>query len=341
MPRGPSHSRSGGGGGFSSRGGSGGGGFSFGGFSSRRSSSGSYNGGSYHDRPRRPRGPRSFHWFGRTVVVSTGAQSLFSTLISILVIAIVACVVFGGTVTNSNLQAKEAKEAIEIYESDADWYAETIAGAEKNIDGDEYYLATATFNDVLIEYYNPDSNQTGYCEYMYFNGYDYYYIIYSYYNEVKGETMRGETYAMFTSTEVDALGGSFSVAYRQDKGKFYSVPVFYELEDNAEYLEAKQYYENKVDAKNNAIIILLIPIAVIALIVAILVWRFVVMVKKSKKDSELEQAKAEAEVAQAKAKAEIAEELAKNTNRTCAYCGAKVPDGDDCCPACGSRVYKE
>ena len=72
-------SRSGGsGGGFSF--GGGGGGFSFGGSrSSSRSSGGSYSsgshGGHYH---RRPRHPWHVPMFGRTVIVSTRAQSIFS-----------------------------------------------------------------------------------------------------------------------------------------------------------------------------------------------------------------------------------------------------------------------
>ena len=47
------------------------------------------------------------------------------------------------------------------------------------------------------------------------------------------------------------------------------------------------------------------------------------------------------DIAKTEAETKLATEQAKQINRTCDYCGASVPDGEDMCPACGSRYFKE
>ena len=114
--------RSGGsGGGFSFGGGggsrsSGGGGFSFGRSSS--SSSRSYDRhDDYYRRPPRPRRPWRVPMFGRTVIISTGARSIFSFLIVVFAIACFMTVIFGRFTAAYNTDIKEQKLIIAEYET--------------------------------------------------------------------------------------------------------------------------------------------------------------------------------------------------------------------------------
>ena len=95
------------------------------------------------------------------------------------------------------------------------------------------------------------------------------------------------------------------------------------------------YELNRLKSQRNSKIWIAIAFGTVDfLIVGGIVLYVVKKYKLAKKQTDAEVAKTEAET-------KLAEEQAKQTNRTCAYCGASVPDGDDCCPACGSRSFKE
>ena len=86
---------------------------------------------------------------------------------------------------------------------------------------------------------------------------------------------------------------------------------------------------------------IVIAFVVIGVVVLIAVLFFVKKYKQAKKDQAVKDAKDEAEIAEARANAELAEAKASQVGRKCKYCGADVPDGDDVCPACGSRQFEK
>ena len=340
-----------GGGGRSHGGGSGGGfgGISFGGGSRR--SSGGFNRRPRHDpyyddyhyhRPRR-RGPITFHMFGRPVVFTTGRQTLLIMVMLFLVAAILACV----SVTNTRSLYKgyisDNKELMKIIEKDAAHYTTIITEAAKNDPNDNYYLATASFENKVYNNSYGSSEKTGIFKYGYINGFQCYSITYEFTNEVTGATVRHETFPIYTSTDYGGLNGSLQVAYYYNPvtGEVDSIDRIYSLQKDKEYAEAKyeisKYEESLKNSTKYLVIAILVVVVLVGSIALVVIYTF----KKSKKEAELAQAKTEAEVAEAQAKAEVAKAELENKNRVCDYCGGDVPDGDDCCPACGSRIFKD
>ena len=189
MARGFSHSGrssgSRGGGGFSFGGGGGrsssGGGFSFG--SSRSSSSssshnygGSSYGGSHHHYHRRPRRPWHVPMFGRTVIISTRAQSLFSLFLIVFAAACFICYAFMGYFVSNNREIKYQKAEVARYEEYDLKYKDIIDKAIKNVDG--YYLQTVDVSDFSkIEYYDDDPTSPGFYETdIWYNHQQYYFL---------------------------------------------------------------------------------------------------------------------------------------------------------------------
>lgn len=333
MPTGPSHSH-GGGGSFSSGGGSGGG---FG------VSGGSFGGGTYIG----ARGPRPVHFFGRTLIIGHFSSVCLVFLIIFLCFSIFFCVHSVGRKGELQSTIAETEQMIKTYEDDAVYYADMIEKAGKE---EGYYTANAEFDFVWLD--SDDTfHKTGMFEYRYYNGLPYYYVAYSYNNpkmDMDHLKQYGETYTQFTSGELMAMlkdasqsKGEIKIVYHYDEadGKWYSINRDYELEENIEYLLAKQDLENAQSSLSTAHIPAIVAGVMIAVFVVLLVVLFIVIFKRSKKKQEIEDAKATAEIAEAKAREEASKEEIKSRNRICAYCGCAVPDGAKRCPSCGSSKF--
>lgn len=318
MPVGPSHSRA------SSGGGSGGGfGGGFGGPAPRPSRHHNEFGHRHVPHPRVPRPPRTYVFFGRPVVMSSGTRSgLGFAFLFFVIFAIIAVVMF----INVNNKSK----TIDVFEDDARFYEQMIERAEAGAEG--YYLADATFDDRINLYYNEDNPRTGAYEYLSVDGIPYYYVVFEYYNEVTEQVLTGETYTEFSSSQFSGLGGTIEVAYTLADGSWAVINTSYELENNQDYLSAKSSLSS---TRNIAIVITVIAVIVLAVLIFLVVRAF----KRSKKEQEVQDAKNQAEITEAQAKAQVALETAENTNRVCAYCGAPVPDGEIRCPSCGSTEF--
>lgn len=326
MPSGPSHSHSSGGGSHSSGGGS-------------HSSGGGWHGSNNGYGAPIVRNPWRWRFGGRTLIISTGKQNAFLALLSVLVLFIVCTVgcFIGRTAIKKDIVQYESQ--ICTYEEDAKWYENVISKAKNNETG--YYLATATFRKAQVLNYNEYNPQTGYYEYDEVNGTYYFYILYEYRNEVTSELVKAETYAQFTASQALGWNGEVAYAYSEEDGAWFSINTNYSLSKNMEYVNAKQDLSNaKQFVKSLLTIGIVLVVASVGVAVAfVLTTKHII--KKAKQEAETEKAKQEAEQAEANAKAEEAKAKADKINRTCAYCGCKVPDGEEKCPACGSRKFKK
>ncbi len=329
MPVGPSHSS------HSSGGGSHGGGFSGGG--------GGWSSGSrsYHPHPRHP---ITIHWFGRPVVFSTGVQN---TLVSLLVIFLFVAFfgVFSIIGYSVNIQEyNKNKQELAVFETDAVYYQNLISKAQASEEG--YFITSGTFEGRFYYSYDEDDFAgTGVFEYQVVNGVTYYFINYTYVND-KGQTLKGETYTQFSSSQARAMIlddiGTIEIAYTydSDEGGYVSINTSYSLEKNQDYnILKKEVEDNK--SSNVLLIIGIVLLVVAACIFVGLIFVIRNQIKKSKTQAQVDSAKAEAEIAESKANAEKAEAEANSKNRMCDYCGCSVPDGASKCPSCGSRMFKK
>ena len=340
-------------------GGGGGGGFSFGGggggFRAGFGSSGSsYNrGGSdynrSHSRPRGPRRPWRMHFFGRTVILAGPAQTLLSLLLGAFIFAIVFLVgIFGNLGTTKEYMA-ESEEMIAKYEEYDEVFSTIIKEAKKEVAGDGYYLTKGTFADRKFTSYGDDPTSTGYYLTDYYEKGEYYYFIV--YNmeyatddavgQSKTKPWNDSTFIEFTTYGVKDLSGEIEVAYTYIDGEVWAINTSYSLERNKDYQVEKDYLEDLTENKKSYTKMIVIAFVVIGVVVLIAVLFFVKKYKQAKKDQAVKDAKDEAEIAEARANAELAEAKASQVGRKCKYCGADVPDGDDVCPACGSRQFEK
>ena len=339
-------SSGGGGGGFSFGGGGGGfrAGFGSSGSSYNRSSSSSYRSG-----PRPPRRPWRMHFFGRTVILAGPAQTLLSLLLGVFILAIVF---FAGTIGNMNDNKKyinESKEMIAKYEEYDEVYSTIIKEAKKEVAGDGYYLTEGTFADRKFTSYGDDPTSTGYYLTDYYEKGEYYYFIV--YNmeyatddavgQSKTKPWNDSTFIEFTTYGVRDLSGTIEIAYTYIDGEVWAINTSYTLERNKDYQVEKDYLADLEDNKGSYVKMLVIVGVVIAVVVLIAVLFIRKKYKQAKKDQAVQDAKNEAEIAEARANAELAEAKASQVGRKCKYCGADVPDGDDVCPACGSRQFEK
>lgn len=325
MPSGPSHSHSSGGGSHSSSGGS-------------HGSGESWRGPDDYGAPI-VRRPWNWRFGGRTLIISTGKQNAFLSLLSVLILFIVCTVgcFIGRTAIKKDIVQYENQ--ICIYEEDAKWYENVINKAKTHETG--YYLATATYNKAQILNYNQYNPQTGYYEYDEVNGTYYFYILYEYRNEVTNEIVQAETYAQFTSSQAFGWNGEIAYAYSEEDGAWFSINTNYSLSKNMEYVKTKQSLSSaKQSVKSMLTIGIVLAVASVGVAIAF-VFTTKHIIKKAEQEAETEKEKQEAEQAEANAKAEEAKAKADKINRTCAYCGCKVPDGEEKCPACGSRKFKK
>lgn len=348
--------RSGGsGGGFSFGGGgrsSGGGGFSFG--SSRSSSSsssrsyGSSYGGSHHYH-RRPRRPWHIPMFGRTVIVSTRAQSFFSMFIILIIFATAMCFFNARSVGYYTAEIKDQKSLVQEYEIRDKDYRKLIDGAKNgeyaiyNFDISKWYNeSTQKFTKVNYSGYNDPTTPGIYDMDFYRDGQEYFFLVYKY--EYNGKTYTDWTFAQYTEYQLKDIimkkDGIVEIAYgdltntaSKDDG-VYAMNMDYTLEANQEYQYELYVLDDLKSEKNSKLLTALIFMGIDLLIVGGIVFY---LVKKYK----TAQRKADAEIAKTEAETKLAEEQAKQINRTCDYCGASVPDGEDACPACGSRIFED
>lgn len=331
MPSGPSHSAS------SSGGGSHGGSFGGGGFG------GSHGGNSGGYAPR-PRHPITFHWFGRPIIISTGAQNTLVTLIMFFLV----CALFGifsivGYSSNME-EVNKNNQLIAVYETDAVYYQNLITKAKNGEEG--YYLTTATFDNKIYSSYDEDDYAgTGAFQYQYIGGLYYYFINYEYINN-REQGMKGETYTQFTSSQIKNMisgnTGSIEIAYTYDasEGGYVSINTSYSLKENQDYNVLKMEIENNDSGSTFLVVGIIFIIAGVGILIGMV---FVIrkQIKKSKEQAEIDEAKQKAEIAEANANAERAKADANKRNRVCAYCGAPVPDGETKCPACGARHFEK
>lgn len=339
MARGFSHSgRSGGGGGGRS---SGGGGFSFGGSGRSDGGGGSRGhgrgggGGEHHHRPRRP---LHIPMFGRTVIISTGARSVFSVFLTILVMAVVVLFTFAGTISEDSALIKEQQAIIKKCEEYSEDFEEI---SEKALRGDAgYYLVDVDISDYdTISYYDDDPTDVGiYVTDVWYDGQKQYFIVYEFY-DINGDLWNDSTFAEFDLYDLSDLRGTLKIAYKFKGNELWSINAGYTLEGNTEYLYNKNIVEGNIASNNFNITVTVVAGVVVLAIVIGCVLYVVKQYKKAKKEEAVQDAKNAAEIAEAEAKAEEAQAKADRHNRFCMYCGAQIPAEDDVCPACGSRQF--
>ncbi len=345
-----------GGGGGSSRS-SGGGGFRFSSSSSSSSSGGhyhsSYGGGHYH---RRPRHPWHVPMFGRTVIVSTRAQSFFSMFLVILLFCGAMCFFNAKSVGYYANQIKDQKAIVQQFETYDEDYMTLIKGAEEGtyevqeFDITPYWNATLQKFDYVYYSGSYDPTEPGiYDMNFYHNGQEYFFIVYSY--EYNGQPYTDWTFAQYSEYKLKDIlaknAGKIKIAVGElsntasgDDG-IYAMNMDYSLEANQEYQYEVYHLDYLKSERNSNILTALIFGGVDALIIAAIVLYVVKKYKQAQRKNDAEIEKIQAETAEAQANATIAEEKAKQLNRKCQYCGASVPDGDDMCPACGSRYFEK
>lgn len=362
-------SRGGGGGG---RSGGSGGGFSFGGGGRSSSSGGGFSfgfgGGSsssrrydrhddyhHHHYHHRPRGPWHVPIFGRTVIVSTRARSVFSFLMMLFAISCFMCVIFCRFASGYGANIKEQKLLIAEYETRDKDYKKLIQGAKDGIyevqefDISEFYRETTKTFKYTHYSGQSDPTETGiYDMNLYRDGQEYFFIVYSY--KFGGVESIDWTFAQYTKYQLEDIirkGGKIKIAVGEltdtasnDDG-VYAMNMDYTLEANQEY-QYEVYTLNRYKSSRTKYVLIAVGSAlVMAAIVAGVVVYIVKKYKAAQVKQELENKKTEAEIAEAQAKAEIAEAQANKVNRNCVYCGCDIPDNEDVCPACGSRQFEK
>ena len=313
MAHGSVHGGGGGGGGFRS---SGGGGFS------RSSGSGmSFNG--------IPMRTRSFHFWGRTVVFTTGKQAMFIFLGFFLIIA---CFIAGISSANRN----DSKKIVENYEYYGQIYEEI---STKALAGDPgYYLYTFENVDFdnsgeysFIDEKGNVNTLIAYIDYSFeYDGINWCLIEYNFHDEY-GNNIKERTYSYLESSSIFGMT-RFRVAYTymDSESKWYSINAGYRLENNKEYLYEKESLQGSTN-------LMFIGIGIIAVVVAIITITIVVTIKKSKRDEEIEKEKHQMEMEKKKVEIDMEKAELRKKNRVCKYCGGSVPDGATSCPSCGSK----
>ena len=152
------------------------------------------------------------------------------------------------------------------------------------------------------------------------------------------ETKEGETYSSFSSSQ--ASGWDRKIIVGKDNGAWASINYDYSLSSNQEYIFEKQYLASQEASLKTMTTAFVVCILIAVALVVILILVLVKTVKKGKQEYENEQQKQKAEIEEAEAKANEAKRRAEQVSRTCAYCGSKVPDGEEKCPSCGSSKFE-
>ncbi len=334
MARGFSHSGRGGGSfsGGSFRGGGGGG----------RSYSSSSSGSSYRSRPRTP---WRIPMFGRTVVISTGARSVFSIFIGLLIFMIVGMVGIIGIRNDQKEEIAERTALIQRYEEYDEIYSNIITKARENYDG--YYTVEIDVSRFsTYSYYDDDPVAEGFYQTdIYMDGQYYYFVVYNFDridDVARGENWNDSTFTQYTSYGLrDIKNNKLKIAYTVIDGEVWAINTDYTLEKNKDYaFDKKGLAGVEKDYKSQGKIVIGLGVASGLIVVGIVIY-LVIKFKQAKKNQAVQDAKDQAAIDEARAKADLAEAQAAQVNRTCDYCGSKVPDGATECPSCGSRYFKD
>jgi hypothetical protein len=215
--------------------------------------------------------------------------------------------------------------------------------ADKNIEGDDYFVTYAIYSGQFKYSYNENS-PTGYYYDEYtgveLNNVPYYYLIYIY--EVPedkdgdgfNDKYTGETYSSFSSSQASGWDGKIIVG--KDGGSWASINYNYLLETNKEYLFEKQLLASNEQTLKTINTAFIVAILASILLAGGLVLVIVNTIKKGKVEQEKQQEINKVEIKEKQAQAKIAEEKAKMTGRKCQYCGCRIPDNTYKCPNCGS-----
>lgn len=283
--------------------------------------------------------PRHYHIFGRPVFISSGIQTLISSLLLFALLTLFLAFSSGSATTRAKDEINDCKDYISIIETDAEYYNNLIQTAKTNNTTDDYYITQAYFGNTVYEYYSSNPKNIGVYEAFTDDGIIWYFIVYEYTNDVTNTKQIGTTYTQYSSSMYTGFGGTIEIAYTKTGSQWYSINTDYTLEENRDYILAK---EDLTDAENwhkecikNTIIHSLICASIIAVIVLIITYKY----KKAKTENELNQQKTKAEIAEAQAKAEQEKKRASQINRKCTYCGSIVPDTATKCPGCGSSDF--
>lgn len=156
--------------------------------------------------------------------------------------------------------------------------------------------------------------------YMTYNGVDYYYIEYYIFNS--SYNIDGETYAQYTSADVNAIGDTISIVFN-DEG--YSINADW-TKENAEYL----YTQSKLKSFNTTVTILIIleVLSVLGLAFAI---------KNAVKVNKEEAPKIKNAMQKRSEEKKESQDAAKY-GKKCEYCGSRIKDDVQKCPNCGASI---
>lgn len=341
------------GGGGSSRSSGGGFGFSFGSSSSSSSSRnyGSSYGGHHHHYHRRPRRPWHVPMFGRTVIITTRAQSLLSMFLVFILFATAMCFFNARSVGYYTDKIKDQEALVQEYETRDKDYRKLIDNKEDYntylFDLTPFWSDTkGDFNYTLYNGYYDPTEPGIYDMDFYRDGQEYFFVVYEYPNLSGTGTTTDWTFAQYTKYQLKDLmttgdnPGKLEIVYgyltntaSKDDG-VYAMNADYTLEANQEYNYEVYHLDELKTQKNSSLMTALIFLGVDLLIVSGIVFFVVKKYKNAQRQADADLAKTEAET-------KLAQEQAKQINRTCDYCGASVPDGDDLCPGCGSRIFED
>ena len=273
----------GGGGGFGGHGGFTGSSFGGGSRSSRSS------GGVSH----RPRGPRYFHFGHRTLIITTGRQSVISIFIFFIVMALMF--MFSLVSTRSSY-----KEELSMIEEEYRYYQDMIVYAEAN--KDDGYVIKAKVKETQ---YSTELGK--------------YRFIYSFKTD-NGSIVNGYTFYIYdlenmprTNQEFDLAVDSVPVTSNTD-----SIPVDYKntvLEDDAAYTYLK------AEIKSVTIYIVLSVVVVIGLVGAI---ALVVFTSKKKEEEQKEEEKQKEIIEEKKKYCEYCGTKINEEDKICPQCGARL-----------------
>ena len=209
-------------------------------------------------------------------------------------------------------------------------------------DINEFYNSTTKTFTTRTHYGSGDPTVPGiYDDNFYRDNQEYFYIVFEYtYN---GSTYTDFTFFQYTKYQLEdivkyedgkleiAVGRLTNTASKDDG--VYAINTDYSLTANQDYQYEKYLLEDYKDSRNRYLWISIISGVVLAGIIGGVVFYLVKQYKTAQK-------KADAEIQKTEAETKLAEEKAKQINRTCEYCGASVPDGDETCPGCGSRFFE-
>lgn len=305
--------------------------------SSGSSGGSSFSGSSFSGSNGFYHGPRTIMFFGRPVLLSSGLSSLCTILVFFLIFVLGSCIFSGISFGQSNKEIKYMKEDSVVWE-------EIIENAQNGVPGYHIYTiegidfmptTKSTFRDgyTFTGLYDEGENYevaTNYC--LEYDDTDYYQIFYYFTDPDTGYEVTYYTYAQF---EEPSNIHSLQIAYKIDsEDEILCINTSYSLNKCMEYIQAKD------DARATKTMTIVFSLIGAALITG-LAFALAHGIKKAKQQNALKLEKQKAEVEKAQAEADIVKEDLKQKHRYCSYCGSPIPEGENQCPACGSRIPKD